>query len=294
VGILPRVWRADDSGCPKDAEEGNVVTRAPQSSRTPRRHEARACVRGTRPSLGPSTRARQSSLCTAAPRGVFVVRRSIRHHGWANPREREEPALGSFGRAQRGSPRVTALAREKAWHVRKGRRSRPPSLRGSRARVWLPARRCTLQKSAGDVWPRISSANALQKERSGSSERGPSSERWLAGQTVGSRVGRRGSRESASPLRRARIGARPTVARERHQRQQHRQKRCSCRGTGVVMATGSYEGYLLMEGTPGHHEASSFTRGAHGWSWRSSAPSDPCLLAKSRRPRSPCSSREGE
>jgi hypothetical protein len=33
-----------------------------------------------------------------------------------------------------------------------------------------------LQKSVGDVWPRISSANALQKERSGSSERGPSSE----------------------------------------------------------------------------------------------------------------------
>jgi len=26
-----------------------------------------------------------------------------------------------------------------------------------------------LQKSVGDVWPRISSANALQKERSGSS-----------------------------------------------------------------------------------------------------------------------------
>jgi len=30
----------------------------------------------------------------------------------------------------RGSPRVTAPARERAWHVRKGRRSRPPSLRG--------------------------------------------------------------------------------------------------------------------------------------------------------------------
>jgi len=36
-----------------------------------------------------------------------------------------------------------------------------------------------------------------------------------------------------------------------------------------VNATGSYEGYLLMEGIPDHHEASSFTRGAHGWSWRS-------------------------
>jgi len=48
-----------------------------------------------------------------------------------------------------------------------------------------------LQKSVGDVWPRISSANALQKERSGSSERGPSSERALAGETVGGRIERR-------------------------------------------------------------------------------------------------------
>jgi hypothetical protein len=48
-----------------------------------------------------------------------------------------------------------------------------------------------LQKSVGGVWPRISSANALQKERSGSSERGPSSERKSAGETVGGRVERK-------------------------------------------------------------------------------------------------------
>jgi hypothetical protein len=53
----------------------------------------------------------------------------------------------------------------------------------------------TLQKSVGGVWPRISSAYALQKERSGSSERGPSSERRSAGDTVGSRVERRVRRE---------------------------------------------------------------------------------------------------
>jgi hypothetical protein len=58
-----------------------------------------------------------------------------------------------------------------------------------------------LQKSVGDVWPRISSANALQKGRSGSSERGPSSERGSAGETVGSRVERKARRESASPLK---------------------------------------------------------------------------------------------
>lgn len=119
-----------------------------------------------------------SSILTmhGGAKSVFVVRRSVRHHGWANPREWEEPSLGSVEWTERDSPRDTALEREKACLVRKGRRSRPPSLRGSRAhRPWL-VRRVSLQKSPGDDRPRISSANALQKERSGSSERGPSSE----------------------------------------------------------------------------------------------------------------------
>jgi len=64
---------------------------------------------------------------------------------------------------------------------------------------WFSARRVQLQKSVGDLWSRISSANALQKERSGSSERGPSSEGRSAGETVGGRVERRECRESASP-----------------------------------------------------------------------------------------------
>jgi len=33
-------------------------------------------------------------------------------------------------RTMRGSPRITARASERAWFVRKGRWSRPPSLRG--------------------------------------------------------------------------------------------------------------------------------------------------------------------
>jgi len=45
-----------------------------------------------------------------------------------------------------------------------------------------------LQKSVGDNWSQISSAYALQKEWSGLSERGPSSERRSAGETVGRRV----------------------------------------------------------------------------------------------------------
>jgi hypothetical protein len=71
-----------------------------------------------------------------------------------------------------------------------GRGLRPCENR--RARVWLPARQSLLQKSVGDVWPQINSANALQKERSGSSERGPSAERASAGETVVERAGRSG------------------------------------------------------------------------------------------------------
>ena len=153
-----------------------------------------ACARETRPSLGPLARARQSSLCTC---GAIrsVVRRSIRHHGWANPRKWEKPTLGlkrTDGARLAASHRSlekrssASASWEAAWGVRKGRRSRPPSLRGHES-SGLVARTSivTLQKSAGDVWSRISSANALQKERSGSSERGPSSGRTLAGETVG-------------------------------------------------------------------------------------------------------------
>jgi len=75
------------------AEEGNVVgmrlyAYAPGLAYAKSVHDAS----GTRPSLGPSTRARQSSLCSGAT--ASEVRRTNRHHGWANPREWEQPSLG--------------------------------------------------------------------------------------------------------------------------------------------------------------------------------------------------------
>jgi len=56
------------------------------------------------------------------------------------------------------------------------------------------------------------------------------------------------------------------------QRFTHRQKRCADRGTGAVMATGSYEGSLPIEGILDHREASAFTRRRGWWSWRSPHP----------------------
>jgi hypothetical protein len=58
-----------------------------------------------------------------------------------------------------------------------------------------------LQKSVGDVWSRISSANALQKERPGSSEQGPSSAALPAGETVGDRSAKRRIASSNSPMK---------------------------------------------------------------------------------------------
>lgn len=101
---------------------------------------------------------------------------------------------GHRKRTECDSPRVIAPAREAAWHVEKRKE----------VEASVPARTrelgfgclhvaCTLQKSVGGVWSRIRSANALQKERSGSSERGPSSEHGSAGDTVGRCVGRNAS-----------------------------------------------------------------------------------------------------
>jgi len=154
---------------------------------------------------------------------------------------------------------------------RKGRRSRSPSLRGLKE----PGFSCShvvvqLQKSVGDVWSRISSANALQKERQGRVNGGlaRSEGRRVKPSAVTSsevNVVSRPHRLKTGEDRREGPGWREIVI----QRLSHRQKRCGSRGTGAVMATGSYEGSLSIEGIPDHHEASAFTRRRSRWSWRS-------------------------
>jgi len=48
------------------------------------------------------------------------------------------------------------------------------------------------------------------------------------------------------------------------------------------MATGSYEGFLLTEGIPDHHEASAFTSRRPRWSSAALASSDPSARRKKR------------
>ena len=133
-GSSRSVRRADDSGCPEDAEEGNAVAHAPQSVCTRHTHE--------KSSHGFGRRVLRSVLRPVhvdphyAPGASWVVGRSNRHHGWASPRKREEPALGRIGAdVARLAACHSSMQVEGRGTTRKGRRSRPPSLRGSRARV---------------------------------------------------------------------------------------------------------------------------------------------------------------
>lgn len=117
------------------------------------------------------------------------VGRRRRHHGWASSRKREEPALGSSPlddarlAACHRSRKGEGVTRQKRREIEVSVPARIARSPGLVARTLL----LQLQKSVGDDWSRISSANALQKERTGSSEQGPSSAALPAGETVGDR-----------------------------------------------------------------------------------------------------------
>jgi len=135
------------NGAPMTADVRRQLRRGTSSAcATKRMHSTRAreivhvIKRRTRPSLGPSTCARRSSLHIAAQ--VSMARRSCWHHGWANLGNQEEPALGPA--RTNGAQLATRhrFARRGRDAERKGRRSRSPSLREQRrVWVWLPARR---------------------------------------------------------------------------------------------------------------------------------------------------------
>jgi len=156
--------RADDSGCPEAAEEGNVVAPAQRSAGSPHgrirpcagRRVLHSVLRPVRvdPHYARSAQKRRSR--GEAFGSVSRLGKPTRVGGTSTGAERT---------GARGSPRATAPARERAWRVRKGRRSRPPSLRGIKSPGSCSHVVTQLQKSEGDLWPRISPANAPQKGR---------------------------------------------------------------------------------------------------------------------------------
>jgi len=119
-----------------------------------------------------------SIVTTLRRRKSSEVARSSRHRGWANSGNREEPTPRSERNGRRAARRVSTLSQGRQLGTLKKRKeiavSVPARITGPGwvARTSETKRR--LQKSIGTVRPRISSAHALQKEWSGSSERGPS------------------------------------------------------------------------------------------------------------------------
>lgn len=180
--------RAGDSGCPESAEEGNVVCRRASMRRHLSRAQRRTCL-GTRPSLGPSTRARRSSLRTAGAipgGGAFEVASRL-----GKPAQAGGTNTGAIANGRSAARRVSpSLARDSAWRVRKGWRSRPPSLRGCES-SGLVARTSIV---VAEVGRRRLASNKLgkraPKRAAGSSERGSSSSLSSVGDTSGAGMGR--------------------------------------------------------------------------------------------------------
>jgi len=95
---------------------------------------------GTRPSLGPSTRARQSLLHTVGAilgGKAFEVASRL-----GKPAQAGGTSTGAVMNGRSAARRMSSLPQGSPQGMREeGRRSRPPSLaRFRRARVWLPAR----------------------------------------------------------------------------------------------------------------------------------------------------------
>ena len=107
VGIRPPQRRADDSGCPEGRRGGERRRACATKLMHPTQaREIVACARQTRPSLGPSTRARRSSLCTWRESASWWGDRSGITVGQTHASGRNQHWGRTFGRsaARRVSP----------------------------------------------------------------------------------------------------------------------------------------------------------------------------------------------
>jgi len=183
-GSLPfRVSAPATMGCPLDAEEGNVCPR--EQLKKPRTHSSginrcSLCL-GTRPSLGPRTRARRSSLNSAGEsRRRWRAERSIAvGQTRATGRNRHR---GFVRRTMRGSPLVLALARgfTNAGQKRKEVAASVPARKREFRSECPHVAKAVCRNRIGGVRPRIRSRAAPSKRERGGSERGPSAGRASA------------------------------------------------------------------------------------------------------------------
>lgn len=123
--------RAGDRGCPLVRQGGERLSACATKATQPFERQLTLLTRSvTRPSLGPGTRARRSSLLLWCKPGK--VARSMGVRGWANRATGGTNTDTSSLWTKRGSARIPTLARGTRECVRKGWGLRPPSLRGSR------------------------------------------------------------------------------------------------------------------------------------------------------------------
>jgi len=168
----------------------------------PQAREIVACEHGTRPSLGPSTRARQSSLCSAGESPGGGAPSETSRSGKPSQGGRTGTGVSESGRsaARRASPFPQGRGRD-ATKKRKEIEVSVP------ARAEEPGFGCphVVVAAVAEVGRRRLVSNKLgkraPKRAAGSSERGPSVARESAGETVGERAARKERRESASPLK---------------------------------------------------------------------------------------------
>jgi hypothetical protein len=186
--------RADDSGCPREAEEGNVVGL---------RHKAQATARVATILVGDASFARSFDPFTSTSRNI--ARASSDGEASTEASRSGKPAqvggtdTGVFGdgrcAARRAPPlpQGSCVTRQKRKEVMASVPARIDEL-GSVARTSYAVaeivRRRVVSNKLGKRAP---------KRAAGSSEQGPSSERGSAGRTVGKRVERNLRRGSDSP-----------------------------------------------------------------------------------------------
>jgi len=109
------VKRAGDSGCPKAAKEGIVVGTRHKNACAPNTTRDHSCALGTRPSLGPSTRARRSSLCTiGAIRGGGAVEAASR---LGKPAQVGGTNTGAITNGRSAARRISALRQRELRRV---------------------------------------------------------------------------------------------------------------------------------------------------------------------------------
>jgi hypothetical protein len=149
---------------------------------------------GTRPSLSPKARARRSSLNSAGAsrrgwrgRGGIAVGQT---HASGRNRHRDH-----LERASRGSPRVFRTGRQlpvAARHVRKGRRLRPPSLRGIESSGWVARTSvCSCRSRQAALGLEYARARSSKKSHHGSERRPSPGQSSAVKRRRGSRAKRR-------------------------------------------------------------------------------------------------------